>query len=534
MQGSGTSTGAWSGPLSAQPASEGFDAPFIALKNLVKDYPGVRALRDVSMDIRRGEVHALVGENGAGKSTLIRVLSGDTRPDRGAIEIGNEPVAFDGPRDARRRGIVTIFQELMIAPDLSVAENIFLGNELGPPMLFSRASAERKAAEVLATLGVGSQIDPSERAGNLSTAQRQLIEIARALVLNAPVIVMDEPTAALSENEAAALRRLIVRMRAQGTSFLYVSHRLDEVMEIADRITVLRGGEHVATMPVSAVGGTSDLIGLMVGRPISELFPPMNDRIGEVVFEASCLSRPGVFEDVSFHVRAGEVVGFAGLVGAGRTEVMRAIFGADAMDAGEIRKDGKVVTIRAPRDAIAHGIAYLPEDRKDQGLVLSMSGAENIVMASLEKSCVAGFVSASEIWRTAQAISAQLQFRGQLDAPAGFASGGNQQKLVIGKSILTGARVLIFDEPTRGIDVGAKAEIYRLIHRLAAEGAAVVMVSSELPELLGTCHRIYAMSGGRIRDELPREEFDEQRILAGAFAAHVSQPVGVAAAGAPQ
>jgi ABC-type sugar transport system ATPase subunit len=260
----------------------------------------------------------------------------------------------------------------------------------------------------------------------------------------------------------------------------------------------------------------------MVGRPISELFPPRNEKIGEVVFSVSNLRRRGAFEDISFDVRAGEVVGFAGLVGAGRTEVMRAIFGADAADSGEIRENGQIVTVRNPRDAIARGIAYLPEDRKEQGLVLSMSGAENVVMASLQKSCVAGFVSASAIRKTAQTIGARLQFKGQLDAPAGTASGGNQQKLVIGKSILTGAQILIFDEPTRGIDVGAKAEIYRLIHRMASEGAAIILVSSELPELMGTCHRIYAMSGGRIRDELSQSEFDEQRILAAAFAAHMA------------
>jgi ABC-type sugar transport system ATPase subunit len=496
--------------------------PLIALNNLAKDYPGVRALRGVSLDLRRGEVHALVGENGAGKSTLIRILSGDTRPDSGSISIEGEPVVFDGPRDARRRGIVTIFQELMIAPDLSVAENIFLGNEPGGHVFYSRSKAERKAAEVLATLGAGSQIRPSELAGNLSTAQRQLVEIARGLVLRAPVIVMDEPTAALSETEAAALRRLIVRMRAEGTCILYVSHRLNEVMEIADRVTVLRGGECVATMDATSVSGTFELIGLMVGRPISELFPPRNEKIGEVVFSVSNLRRRGAFEDISFDVRAGEVVGFAGLVGAGRTEVMRAIFGADAADSGEIRENGQIVTVRNPRDAIARGIAYLPEDRKEQGLVLSMSGAENVVMASLQKSCVAGFVSASAIRKTAQTIGARLQFKGQLDAPAGTASGGNQQKLVIGKSILTGAQILIFDEPTRGIDVGAKAEIYRLIHRMASEGAAIILVSSELPELMGTCHRIYAMSGGRIRDELSQSEFDEQRILAAAFAAHMA------------
>jgi ABC-type sugar transport system ATPase subunit len=506
--------------------------PLIALRGLTKDYPGVRALRGVSLELRRGEVHALVGENGAGKSTLIRILSGDVKPDSGAIEIAGQPTVFESPRDARQQGIVTIFQELMIVPDLSVAENIFLGNEPGPAFLYSRAKAERKAAETLAELGVGVQIDPSERAGNLSTARHQLIEIARALVLRAPVIVMDEPTAALSEHEAAALRGLIVRMRAEGTSFLYVSHRLDEVMEIADRVTVLRGGEHVATMDASAIKDTAELIGLMVGRPMAELFPPRNEKIGDVVLSVSGLTRRGVFADIGFEVRAGEVVGFAGLVGAGRTEVMRAIFGADALDAGEIRKDGAPIVIRSPRDAIANGIAYLPEDRKHQGLVLAMSGAENVMMASLDQACVAGFVSEPAVRKTARRIADLLQFKGQLDAPAGTASGGNQQKLVIGKSILTGAKVVIFDEPTRGIDVGAKAEIYRLIHEMAAQGAAVIMVSSELPELMGTCHRIYAMSGGRIRDELSLAEFDEKRILAGAFAAHMAPQASLRAVGA--
>jgi ABC-type sugar transport system ATPase subunit len=507
-------------------------APLVALRDLAKDYPGVRALRGVSLDLKRGEVHALVGENGAGKSTLIRILSGDVKPDGGSIEIEGQATVFGSPRDARQQGIVTIFQELMIAPDLSVAENIFLGNEPGPALWYSRAKAERKAAEVLADLGVGSQIDPSERAGNLSTARRQIIEIARALVLRAPVIVMDEPTAALSEHEAAALRGLIMRMRAEGAGFLYVSHRLDEVMEIADRITVLRGGEHVATMDASVIKGTSELIGLMVGRPLAELFPSRNEEIGDVIFSVSGLTRHGVFADINFDVRAGEVVGFAGLAGAGRTEVMRAIFGADELDGGEIRMDGTAITIRHPRDAIARGIAYLPEDRKDQGLVLTMSGAENVVMASLDQFCVAGFVSGPAIRKTARKVADSLQFQGQLDAPAATASGGNQQKLVIGKSILTRARVLIFDEPTRGIDVGAKAEIYRLIHRLASEGAAVIIVSSELPELMGTCHRIYAMSGGRIRDELSLAEFDEKRILAGAFAAHMAPQASLRASGA--
>ena len=505
------------------PAPDRDEAPFVVLDNLQKEYPGVRALRGVSMDLRRGEVHALIGENGAGKSTLIRILSGDVRPDSGTLSVGGKSVVFAGPMDARKHGIVTIFQELMIVPELSVAENIFLGNE---PELFgvfySRRRAERMAADILETLAKGTGIRPSQRAGSLSTAQKQLIEIARALVLRAPVIIMDEPTAALSENEAVALRRLIVRLRSEGTSILYVSHRLDEVMEIADRVTVLRGGERIATSDIGAITNTNELIGLMIGRPIAELFPPRNEDLGEVVFSASNLTRRGVFEGISFDVRAGEVVGFAGLVGAGRTDVMRSIFGADALDSGEIRKRGEIISIRNPREAIASGIAYLPEDRKDHGLVLSMSGVENIVMASLERSCIAGFVPWNAVGRTARTVADGLQFRGQLDALAGTASGGNQQKLVIGKWVLTRADILIFDEPTRGIDVGAKAEVYRLIHRLASEGAAVILVSSELPELMNVCHRIYAMSGGRIWDEIPQEEFNEQRILAGAFAAHMS------------
>jgi ABC-type sugar transport system ATPase subunit len=502
----------------------------VALSHISKQYPGVRALRDVSLDLRRGEVHALIGENGAGKSTLIRVLSGDAAPDGGTVSIDGTPVVFDSPLDARKHGIVTIFQELMIVPELSVAENIFLGNE---PTTFGgfylRSEAERRTRKVLDTLVKGSGIRPAQRAGQLSTAQKQLVEIARALVFKASVIIMDEPTAALSEGEAASLRRLILKLRSEGVAILFVSHRLDEVMEIADRVTVLRGGEHIATLDVKSIARTDELIGLMVGRPITELFPPRNDKIGEIVLRATGLTRAGAFEDVSFTVRAGEVVGFAGLIGAGRTETMRALFGAERLDRGEIHKRGATLDIRSPRDAIAVGIAYLPEDRKEQGLVLSMSGVENIAMASLEDYCVAGVLSWGSLRATARSAAQQLQFRGQLEAVAGTASGGNQQKLVIAKWTLTGADILIFDEPTRGIDVGAKAEVYRLIHQLAGEGAAIIVVSSELPELMNVCHRIYTMSGGRIRDEVAQSEFSEHRILEGAFAAHVSAVPGTSA-----
>ena len=504
-------------------ASMPSDPPAVAAKGIGKDYPSVRALSDVSLDLRRGEVHALVGENGAGKSTLIRILSGDVQPDQGTLAINGADIAFSSPSDARRRGIVAIFQELMIVPDLSVAENVLLGTEPGlGGMLYSRREAERTAAAIFERLGIGKGIDPTQPAGRLSTAQKQIVEIARALALRAPVIIMDEPTAALSEREASGLLRIIRQLRAEGVAILFISHRLDEVRGIADRITVLRGGRRIATLDASAVSDTGELISLMVGRSISELFPPRNRDVRDVVLSVRGLRRSGVFEDIDFDVRAGEVLGFAGLVGAGRTETMRAVFGAEPPDGGTISKCGRVLSIGTPRDAIAAGIAYLPEDRKDDGLVLPMSGTENVALASMDRYGPPGLVSWREVRRATRAVAARLQFRGQLASPARDASGGNQQKLVIGKWVLSGSDVLIFDEPTRGIDIGSKAEVYRLIHELAAGGAAVVLVSSELPELMNVCHRIIVMSNGRIRDELTEPEFSEQRILAAAFAGHMA------------
>ena len=504
-------------------APNGSEMPVIAMTGITKEYPSVRALNDVSLVLRRGEVHALVGENGAGKSTLIRILCGDARPDAGTISINSTDVAFSSPADARRHGIVAIFQELMIVPDLSVAENVLLGSEPGlGGVFYSRRKTERRAAAIFDRLGVGTAIDPARMAGQLSTAQKQIVEIARALVLQVPVIIMDEPTAALSEREACGLLRIVRQLRSEGVAILFVSHRLEEVCGIADRITVLRGGRRIETLEARALTNTSELISLMVGRPIEELFPPRNRTIGDVVLSVRGLRRDRFFSSVDFDVRAGEVLGFAGLVGAGRTEVMRAIFGADVCNGGTVSKRGRQLSIRGPRDAIAAGIAYLPEDRKEHGLVLCLSGAENVALASLERYGAAGLVSWRRVSRAARSVASSLQFRGDIQAPAVNASGGNQQKLVIGKWILTGSDVLIFDEPTRGIDIGAKAEVYRLIHKLAAGGAAIVVVSSELPELLHVCHRIMVMSAGRVRDELKEPEFSEQRILAAAFAGHMT------------
>ena len=497
----------------------------VSVEGVGKHYPGVRALAGVSLELYPGEVHALVGENGAGKSTLIRILSGDARPDAGTVRVHGQAARFASPHDARSSGIVAIFQELMIVPDLSVAENIMLGNEPGAlGLLYSHREAERTTAEVLRRLGGGMHIEPWRRAGGLSTAQKQIVEIARALVLDSPVIIMDEPTAALADTDAAVLLGIIRQLRAEGRAILFVSHRLDEVRSIADRVTVLRGGEHIATMEAATITDASQLIALMVGRPLAKLFPPRNTEIGEIVFSAKNLTRKGVFEDVSFDVRAGEVLGVAGLIGAGRTEVMRAVCGADPLDAGTLVKRGRPLVITSPRAAIAAGIAYLPEDRKEHGLVLVMAGDENAVMASLGNHDTVGLLSWRSLRRAARRAAGQLQFRGRLEAPAWTASGGNQQKLVICKWVLSGADVLIFDEPTRGIDIGAKAEVYRLMHQLAANGAAIIMVSSELPELMNVCHRMIVMSGGRVRDALTEPEFDEQRILAAAFSAHMTVP----------
>jgi ABC-type sugar transport system ATPase subunit len=494
----------------------------VALEDITKEYPGVRALVGVSLDLRPGEVHALVGENGAGKSTLIRILSGDTRPNRGRILLYGQEVQFQSPKVARRRGIATIFQEPMVVPGLSVAENVVLGSE---PVVgwgfYSRRRAERIAEKTLQSLSLA--VDPCAPMAGLSTAQKQIVEIARALIRDAPVIVLDEPTASLSGKETETLLRILRRLREKGTAILYVSHRLDEVRDLADRITVLRGGQHIVTLSAAAITDTAQLIELMVGRPLDELFPARNDAHGPPVFGVKGLTRQGAFEDVSFSVSAGEILGIAGLIGAGRTEVMRAIFGADPFDRGILVKRGQTLSIRTPADAIAAGIAYLPEDRKEQGLVLTLQGYENLALASLTRYGSWGLLSWARLRRAAKEVAAQLQFRGKLEAPVRTISGGNQQKLVIGKWVLSQADILIFDEPTRGIDVGAKAEVYRLMHRLAEQGAALIVVSSELTELMHLCHRIIVMSGGRVQDEVEAANFDERRILAAAFAAHMAR-----------
>ena len=494
----------------------------LSVERVTKRYPGVVALSEASLDLRRGEVHALIGENGAGKSTLIKIITGAVRPDEGRLLIDGDEVSLSGPGDARRHGIVGIFQELTTEPWLTVADNVLLGAEpgLGPGrQLLSRRRAHARTREMLARLRA-EDIPVTARAGQLSTAQKQIIEIARALAVDAPLIIMDEPTASLPDADARRLLELVEELRTSGHTILYVSHRLDEVRRIADRVTVLRGGRVVRTAEASALD-VPQMIQLMLGREAGELFPPRNERIGPPLLRVRGLTRKGAFEDVGFEVRAGEVVGFSGLIGAGRSEVMRALCGAEPADSGTIEIGGREVAIRSPREALRAGIAYLPEDRKEQGLVLQLSGRDNIALASLRRFTPAGVLWPASLQRVSDAMARSLQLRGSLDAEVRTLSGGNQQKVVVGKALLTEPRILIFDEPTRGIDVGAKHEIYRLIHDAAARGAGVILVSSELPEVMNVAHRILVMSNGRIRDELHHEDFDDRRILTAAFAGHM-------------
>jgi ABC-type sugar transport system ATPase subunit len=499
-----------------------------------KRFGGVSALTDVDLTLRRGEVHGLVGENGAGKSTLIRILSGGLQPDHGSVSLNDAPRSYVSPADSRRDGVVTIFQELAIVPELTVAENIVLGAEpsFDPFRLtLSRQRANQIATRVLRRLG-GEAIAPQRRAGSLSVAERQLVEIGRAIALDAQFFIMDEPTASLSPRETNALLDVIRQLRGEGKAILFVSHHLEEVLQISDRVTVLRGGRRITTLP--AEGVTSErLIEFMIGRPMETLYPPRIPSSGPMVLCAKNLSRPPAFDRISFNLHRGEILGFAGLVGAGRTEIMRAIFGLDRPVGGTIEIDGKPVKFRSPRSAVKAGIAFVSEDRKGEGLVSQLSGRENLMMTAAPVGKSAVLVHRTRIRALSEKIRQKLQIRGSLDIPVVGLSGGNQQKVVIGKWLLRNSRIMIFDEPTRGIDVGAKAEVYKTIQKAAQDGAAILLVSSELSELMHVAHRIIVISAGRITAEMTADEFDETKLLKAAFAAHLSRATANEAAGRP-
>jgi ribose transport system ATP-binding protein len=488
--------------------------PFLELRGIVKRFPGVLALNGVSLDVRAGEVHALLGENGAGKSTLIKTISGVYQPDAGEIHIEGRRVAIRNPHDAQTRGISTIYQEFTLAPDLTVADNIFLGREplrVRALSIVDRKELIRRTRGVLSSLDP--QIDPSATVRHLGVAQQQMVEIAKALSLDARLIVMDEPTATLTSHEIDRLFAAIDRLKQSGVAVVYVSHRLDEVKAICDRATILRDGLCVGTVPVTSTT-VDEMIRLMVGRDLKDKFPKAAIEPREEVLRVEELRRKGVLHGVSFSVRRGEIVGIAGLVGSKRTETARAIFGADPIDSGRIFLHGKPVKLRTPADAIANHIALVPEDRKRQGIFASLSVRENVVLSALGRFSRRGILNLRSEKRRAQEFVTSLHIATpDLEKRLLDLSGGNQQKVVIAKWLNTEAEVFLFDEPTRGIDVGGKIEVYRLMGELLSRGAAIVMISSELPEILGLSDRILVMRDGRICGEFDRAEATEEKIL---------------------
>jgi rhamnose transport system ATP-binding protein len=484
----------------------------LVLQGATKRFGAVVALGDGSITLYPGEAHALVGENGAGKSTLVKILGGVHQPDSGTLTIDGEEVRFSGPADAQAAGVSIIYQEPSLFPDLTVAENIFMGRQpLATGRRIDRRAMERKAREIFTRLGV--QLDPSRMARGLSVADQQIVEIAKALSFNATVLVMDEPTAALTTTEVLRLFEVIKTLRAQGAAVLFISHRLEEVYACCQRVTIMRDGRFVRSAPVDEVS-IDDIIRSMVGRELDTLFPKSEVAPGEVVLEVRGLTRAGVFHDISFDVRAGEIVALAGLVGAGRSEVARAVFGVDRRDSGTVRLAGRALPNGDARAAMAAGMALVPEDRRQQGLVMDLGIDQNVALASLSRLRRLGLILRSSERRLAATWASRLQLKfGRLGNAVSTLSGGNQQKVVLGKWLARGPRLLIIDEPTRGIDVGTKAEVHRILDGLVAEGMAVLMISSDLPEVLGMADRVIVLREGRITAELTRAQADEQSIM---------------------
>jgi ribose transport system ATP-binding protein len=487
----------------------------VSIRRLSKRFAGVRALDGVHFDLQPGEVHALMGENGAGKSTLMKVLAGVYPKDDGEILLDGRAVEVTSPRAAQALGIGIIHQELNLMNHLSAAQNIFIGREprgrLG--LFLDEAALNAPAPRIFERMHL--KLDPRTPVGELTVAKQQMVEIAKALSFDSRVLIMDEPTAALNNAEVGELFRIIRQLREHGVGIVYISHKMDELQQIADRVTVMRDGQTIGTVPMA---GTSldTIIGMMVGRELVDAANHAPDTsANEVVLQVKGLNRGHAVRDVSFELRRGEILGFAGLMGAGRTEVARAVFGADRIDSGEIRVHGKVVSIRSPQDAVAHGIGYLSEDRKQFGLATGLDVQNNIAMASLREFAALGAILDDAAMRDcAQGYVRQLAIKTpSVEQPVRLLSGGNQQKIVIAKWLRRDCDILFFDEPTRGIDVGAKAEIYKLLNVLAEQGKAIVMISSELPEVLRLSHRILVMCEGRVTGEIPGRGATQERIM---------------------
>ena len=496
--------------------------PILELKNIGKSFPGVKALDDVRFDVLPGEVHALLGENGAGKSTLIKIVSGVYQPDGGVLTVHGNEVSFQSPLEAQAAGIATIYQELLLFPALTVAENVFMGHP--PRNRFGGVDWQemrRKAAELLDSLDIH-DLDPTQIVGALSIGNRQRVEIAKALSRDARLLIMDEPTAALTEADVERLFDIVRKLRMRDVGIVYISHRLEEVFELADRVTVLRDGSYVGTKSVTKTT-RDDLISMMVGRTIDALFPKKKVKFGDVVLKVQGLDRPPLTKDVSFSIRGGEIVGLAGLVGSGRSELAQAIFGVAPADSGEIYLADEKVDIASPRDAKALGIAYVPEDRGIQGLIRPMTLRENVSLVVLERLASGMIINRNDERVLAETAIDQFGIRASsAEQVVDKLSGGNQQKAVLAKWLATKPRILIMDEPTRGVDVGAKAEIHRLMGELVEQGLAILMISSELPEVLGMSDRIMVMREGRIVAEFGRDQADQEEIAAAMMGARHS------------
>ncbi|MFE7624584.1 sugar ABC transporter ATP-binding protein [Streptomyces sp. NPDC057509] len=489
--------------------------PVLALEGVSKSFGAVRALREVSLRLYAGEAHALAGENGAGKSTLIKTLAGVHRPDSGSVLLDGAPAEFHGPADARDAGVAVIYQEPTLFPDLSIAENIFMGRQ--PRRSFGRVDHRAvKDATTALFHRLGVDLDPDRPARGLSIADQQLVEIAKALSFEARVLIMDEPTAALTGSEVARLFGVVETLREQGAAVLFISHRLEEIFRLCRHVTTLRDGARVASEPLDGLT-EDDLVRRMVGRDLDELYPKQEAQTGEVALSVRRLTREGVFTDISFEVRRGEIVGLAGLVGAGRSEVARAVFGVDRFDGGEVEVLGRTLEPGAPSLAMRAGLALVPEDRRAQGLVMDMSIERNIGLTGFADTSRAGLMNRRAERSRALDWSVRLQVKyAGLGDVVGTLSGGNQQKVVLAKWLATAPQVLIVDEPTRGIDVGTKAEVHRLLSALAADGVAILMISSDLPEILGMADRVLVMYEGRLTAELPRDRANEESVMAAA------------------
>jgi len=491
------------------------DENLVLMQGIDKSFPGVHALDHCQFELRAGEVHALVGENGAGKSTMMKILAGIYAKDSGEIRYRGKPVEIPSPKAAQDLGISMIHQELNLMNHLTVAQNIFIGREprKGVRFWLDEKKINEQTEQLFERMHL--KLDPRTRVADLTVAKQQMVEIAKALSFNSEVLVMDEPTAALTDSEIEDLFRFIRKLRAEGVGVVYISHRLEELKQISDRITVMRDGRYIETLP-TAETPIDKIISLMVGRTIYESAPEVPENTDqEIVLEVKNLNRGNALKNISFQLKRGEILGFAGLMGAGRTEVARAIFGADRIDSGEIYLHGRPVEIKSPGDAVKHGIAYLSEDRKRYGLTLGMDVETNIALASFDKFLgLLGWVNDAKTRATAKHYVEALSIKTPgVEQRVKNLSGGNQQKVVIGKWLTADTEILIFDEPTRGIDVGAKSEIYKLLNDLAQQGKAIIMISSELPEILRMSHRVIAMCEGRITGELPIAEATQEAIM---------------------